>query len=221
MKCLDLIYKFYRPLEVSRQYSVIDIGANVGYTALYFAQQSWCKQVLSFELFPQNIRAMQENLVLNSPSIQQKVILYPYGLGKKENIKSGGGIMASYFEHRDGISSMNKDFVRNYAPEEESKEIITRCEIRSASETLKRLVDDYKLTNIIVKIDVEGAEYEIFEDLAMHYPEFFQKVVKIVGDTHLGFDRFMDIIKPFGFEVVFKEPHADLTCPFELERICK
>ena len=213
------IYKFHKPLDTSQQYILIDIGANVGYAALYFATQTWCKEVLSFELLPQNIAAMQENLVLNASYIQQKITLYPYGLGKMTDTTGGGGvIMASYFENRDGISSMIEGFLQNYAPEEKGREILTQCEIRSASQSLKALLESSD-TPIIMKIDVEGAEYEIFEDIATHYPEIFERVVKIIGDTHLGFEPFYNIVRSFGFEVVFKQDQENLTCPFELERV--
>lgn len=61
---------------------------------------------------------------------------------------------------------------------------------------------------------MEGAEYEIFKDLASNYPAIFNKIYKIVGETHLGFDKFYNIIEPFGFNVIWKNPGRDNTFPF-------
>ena len=51
-----------------------------------------------------------------------------------------------------------------------------------------------------------------------NYPEIFDKTVKIVGDTHLGFDRFYNIVKPYEFKITWKEQHENETCPFELSK---
>lgn len=138
-------------------------------------------------------------------------MLHKYGLGAEEK-----EISVKYLPYRDGISSGNIRFLDVYAPEEESNWEIRKCKVKKASDVLSKIINDNKIDNIILKVDVEGAEYEIFEDLMENYPAFFDRVHRIVGETHMGFERFMNIIAPMNYNVIWKKDGDDICCPFEL-----
>lgn len=80
-----------------------------------------------------------------------------------------GTIECSYLPHRDGISSMNDSFLQNYAPEESENLSKTICHIRVASEVLSEIFTQNPTAHFILKIDAEGAEYEIMRDIAKHF----------------------------------------------------
>lgn len=210
---VDNLYQFrnVNSLEELIKYPVFDIGANRGYATLYFASQEWCEHVYAFELISETADLAEENYNINK-NLKQKISLYKFGLAAKT-----GKIEAKYLPGRDGISSMNSEFLENYAPEERDHGILKEYSVYSASVILKNIIDENSLDKIIIKIDVEGAEYEIFEDLALNYPEIFDKIYKIIGDTHLGFEKYFNIVEPFGFKVIWKNPCSNNTCPFEIE----
>lgn len=57
------------------------------------------------------------------------------------------------------------------------------------------------------------------EDIVNNYPELLEKTIKIFGETHLGFEKFMKILPKNKFKCVWKEEHNNGTCPFELSRV--
>lgn len=90
-----------------------------------------------------------------------------------------------FFENRDAIFSYHEDFIKSYAPENIDNTIQIQCEVRKASEIFWQ---NNTVGNLIIKCDFESAEYDIFWGLAQNYPEIFDKTVKMIGETHLGFD---------------------------------
>ena len=93
------------------------------------------------------------------------------------------------------------------------------CELKKSSTIFKDIIEKNNIKdNIILKIDVEGAEYDIINDLVDNYSEFFNKVVKIVGETHLGFDKFYDKVKIFGLKTNYKKINDNGICQFEISK---
>lgn len=208
------IYRFHDDIiKLDGQYTVLDLGANRCYASLYFASKSWCKDVYAFELVPQTVDFAKRNLKLNSEDLTKKIHLYNFGLGKEDC-----DIEIKRLENRDGCNTIKSEFIESYMPEEKGNGITQKCTLKKASSALKKIVEENNVSKIILKIDVEGAEYDIFDDLIVNYPDLFEKVEKIIGETHLGFDKFYEKIKEFNYKVVWKEQHEDGTCPFELSR---
>ena len=175
-------------LDHQEKYTIIDIGANRGYTALFFAKYGWCGKVHAFECVPKTFEHLSNN-VRQNPELENKICLHPYGLS---NIN---GRFTLYTDPiYDSLSTSNMDFIKSYWPDRAKEFIPVNCELKMASEVFRDLLssDDHK---IIIKIDAEGAEYEIFDDLAQNYPELFNKVALIFAETHLGFERLHNTIR--------------------------
>lgn len=68
--------------------------------------------------------------------------------------------------------------------------------------------------HIIIKIDVEGAEYDILQELSDNYSNFFKKVDYIIGDAHMGLERLSHILCKFGFKLVDSYYTDDAVAPF-------
>ncbi len=208
----DEFYKLPKTLiKKNKNYCVLDIGANRCYTALYFADKKWCKRVDSFEIMPQTYKLAMRNIKLNNEYLQNKIHLYNLGLGA-ENTE----IEALYIPNRDGISTANIEWLKSYAPNVIPKSKKTKCKMVKSSIFLKELIETQKLSNIIFKIDVEGAEYDILQDLSDNYPEIFNKIEIMIGDTHCGFDRFLRIVNPYNFKIIEAVPEAHDCCSFLL-----
>lgn len=204
------IYELPKAIVGDRTYSVLDIGANRGYSALYFASLEYVERVFSFELFPDIAKKAAENLALN-PHLNSKIHFHNFGLGATEQT-----ITAYYLPERDGISSAHLSFLEQYAPEERGHIQSQQCVVKPASLVLQDCIESNKLRHIMLKIDVEGAEYEIMRDLSSHYPQIFEYVGIIMGDTHSGFIALLDILRPYSYDVYMAQPHTNGTCPFIL-----
>lgn len=209
----DEIYKLPSSvINKKDKYCVLDIGANRAYTALYFAQKKWVKRVDSFELIPQTFNFALKNIKLNN-TLSKKIHIYNIGLGAKETKKQ-----ALYIDYRDGISTINNEWLTSYAPAAATKAKPVMCNIAQSSVFLKNLIEKEQISNIIFKIDVEGAEYEILQDLADNYPEIFNKIEIMIGDTHCGFEKFLKIISPFNFKIIEAKPETNGSCSFVLHK---
>ncbi|EPA05226.1 methyltransferase, FkbM family [Candidatus Nitrosarchaeum limnium BG20] len=138
---------------------IVDVGAHIGLFALFASQ--FCKngKIYCFEPIKENYEMLSDNTNLN----EIKNII-PLNLAvSKEN------------EH-----------VRIYLDLDESAHSIfpqgnTFVDVKST--TVKRFFDEYKIENCdLVKIDCEGAEYEIIDSIP---EEYFSRINKIIIEYHL------------------------------------
>ncbi|MGD0718968.1 MAG: FkbM family methyltransferase [Thermoplasmata archaeon] len=129
---------------------VVDAGANVGDTALYFAERG--ADVLAYEPDPENFRALEANLVLN-PELAAHITTFPIAIGEDGEIlfragQGGAGRPAAAGE--DGI--------------------------RVKSVSLATLLGDRPRAHLL-KSDCKGSEYDMvlqeaiarFDHVALEY----------------------------------------------------
>jgi FkbM family methyltransferase len=209
------LYKFDEALLTKEKYTVFDIGANRGYTALYFAQKYWCEYVYGYELMPETYKYALKSIELNT-KLKNKIKLLNFGLGKFNKTISG-----YHIPYLDGISSIDKDFLISFVastyPEAIDSVMETPCEIKKASEVSKEIIEENNISNIIFKIDVEGAEYDIIDDLSENYPEVFDKIEIIIGEAHNGHLAMAKLSKTFakfGFYLHSFEDYCKDTIQF-------
>lgn len=138
---------------------VIDVGANVGISSLFFSTLPFVEKIYTFEPVPDTYKQAEYNFNLNK-TISKVVQHNNFGLGKnnrpevfifnkemKGNTGVRGLLSPSY-----ALSS--KDFME------------VEVAICDASEKISIIKNENSGMKIVVKMDCEGAEYEIFENLA-------------------------------------------------------
>jgi FkbM family methyltransferase len=134
---------------------IIDVGANVATTALYFAKEQNVKRVIAFEPFSEAIQRAKRNLALN-PEIASKIELRHYALGAFNG--------TAYLQVDPKLSTINK-ITGASLPEQQSSQQV-EVEIRDAEAELQSvLAQADKNDRIVLKMDCEGSEKEIFERL--------------------------------------------------------
>ncbi len=127
----------YKKLDVEGR-NVVDIGASVGDTAIYFALKG-ARHIYAFEPFPYAFNIAKKNIELNE--LESKITLLNEGVsGKSGRVKIPEKLMS------DASSSM-KGF-------SEGKSVRVT--------TLKEIVKRFKIKNGALKSDCEGYEYPIF-----------------------------------------------------------
>jgi FkbM family methyltransferase len=123
---------------------IVDIGANIGYTALLFASQAKNCNVIAFEPHPVTFQKAQKNILLN-PGLS--IQLLNMGLGSKKD-------KLQLSEVNEANSGMNRILPADSA-----------SGFRSAIVEIERLDDVLKQKNIskvdFIKIDVEGYEAQV------------------------------------------------------------
>jgi len=150
----NLYFENYNfPLKGS--WAVFDIGANAGATCIWFARQDNVKKIYAFEPVKPTCKMLHDNLALN-PRLQNKVEVFPFGLGaERETIKIPF--------HRDHVMSLSSRGTFDSCFEPESVEEI---QVEIAHQTIEPLLRKHQDDRVFLKVDCEGAEYEILPDLA-------------------------------------------------------
>lgn len=156
----------------SNKLIVADIGMNVGLASLYFAKMHEVEQVLGFEPFGPTYQQALENLKLNE-KLNSKVITFNYGLG--ENEKS---LEVNYSsEHRGRTGVWGTDLVNEKVSNEQKE----RIQIKEFNSEFKKIVEKYPNHDFVLKIDCEGSEYGILENVDNH---LLQNVRLIMMEWH-------------------------------------
>ena len=144
--------------ELKNARVIFDVGANIGYTSLYYASMNSTAQIFSFEPHPDIFIRAQENIALNT---FQNINLINLGLGeKKEELK-----LYEVNEHNPGMNRIIR----------EEKAIAFK---KINVDTLDQFVTEKNITHLdFIKIDVEGFEYAVInggkEAIQKHKPLLF------------------------------------------------
>jgi len=163
---------------------ILDLGSNIGSSIAFFKRQYPNAKIIGFEPHPILFKVLQENIKRNK---FEDVELHNCAVGDKE------GHLPFYVSENPGSmkSSMRADRGGN-------KEI--NVPVQKASE----LVSKFDHIDLI-KIDVEGAEKEIFQDLVEN--EMISKPLNYIVEYHLnlGKDRsdlskFLKILEDNGYD---------------------
>lgn len=144
----DGIYDF----NIGGSFVICDVGMNVGLAALYLADRHRMP-VVGFELFPQTFEQLTENLKLN-PTLARLIQPSNFGLGGRS-----GFIEVPYLKKRRGSMGLFAN-THSIASCETS---LVNVEIKNATQAFLNAVKQFNQAPIVVKMDCEGAEYEILE----------------------------------------------------------
>lgn len=144
-------------LRLPGSWDVVDIGANVGMAALFFAGQDWCRSVTSFEPFAPTAEAFAANLALN-PALAGKITLVPTALGETD-----ATLEVDYRPELRGSMSLTGVGAWREAGAVPPQRVAIR--VVRASLGLSPVFGARAGRPLLGKIDCEGSEYGIFREL--------------------------------------------------------
>jgi len=178
--------------------TVLDIGANVGLFSIWASLKVPSARILAFEAASDNYKALAKNVRRNG---FKRISTHHYA------VSDGNSTHATLYRgHHGGIHSIRPDY-RNWDP---SRDLGRRTE-KVRTITLLRIFQRFNLDKVdFMKIDCEGAEYEIL----FSTPErILSKIRKIVGEYHdLNAERHGGILEKFlmqkGFKTEFRAAGA-------------
>lgn len=173
---------------------IVDAGANRGYSALYFANNPLCKKVYSYEPDVSTFQYILKNCALN-PQISHKIEPNNYGLSDKT-----GTLVFYHHATTDGINSSDALFLERYDKKRRAQMTTTEIEVRKASDEVESIIAKHANEQIFMKIDIEGAEYDVLKNLKQNGQ--LDKFAVIFGECHNGFEDIASICGP-DFECVF------------------
>jgi FkbM family methyltransferase len=175
--------------------TVIDLGGNIGLFSLLAAQRAPSATIHVFEPGTPNLRILEMNLLAN-PQLGERIHVH------REAVAGKSGVAKWFFDvNNPGGSSLFG-----------TGDTGTDVDIRSLSDVVKEFAGRIGL----VKIDIEGAEYEIIEQTPA---EIWQLIPAISLELHddpnkrMSNDQFLDRMVEFGYRI---EPER--VCSFFLKR---
>lgn len=134
--------------------TVIDVGAHIGLFTLYASQSCKIGNIYSYEPVKENFEILKENMNINN---LKNVKIFNLAV-------SNSNSTITLF--------MNNDESGHSMFSESSENIIVK------STSLMKIFDDNKIKECnFLKLDCEGAEYEIIEKLPSTYFEMIEKII--------------------------------------------
>ncbi|MCL5420548.1 MAG: FkbM family methyltransferase [Candidatus Parvarchaeota archaeon] len=169
----NFIEEQYKVLNVKGRV-VIDVGANIGDTVVYFSKLRGAYKVIGFEPYPYSYALAKRNMAINQ--IKNAIVLNQGVGGRNKTITIPKG-----FENTAG--SGLKKFKNG-----EKIGIVT----------LRDIVKKYGVDKGILKMDCEGCEYKIILNSSTDTLRHFEQ---IVVECHYGYLNIEKKLKEAGFKV--------------------
>lgn len=138
------------------QFVVMDIGMNVGIASLYFAKRQDVAMVYSYEPFCRTFQQGMQNLLAN-PDLSAKIRSYNYGLSDSDQT-----LTVDYDYANKGQVGIHGTSLILGEVTLTDRETIT---LKTASSEVQRILAMHPGESLVLKIDCEGAEYGIIQDL--------------------------------------------------------
>ncbi len=146
------INKSYRLTKTQNQIQVVDCGANIGLSVLYFKCQAPHARIVCFEPNPSARKLLDKNVRLNG--WESDVVVHPVALGAEKKV-------ADFFVEKDFAASMSGSLVKQLASKRQA--------LSSYSVNVEPLSSYIIDTIDVLKIDVEGSEEAIIKELIKTY----------------------------------------------------
>ncbi len=144
------IYNFHL-VQDPDDYVLIDIGMNVAFASCYFAKNKKISRIISFEPFIPTYMQAKVNIGLNN--LEEYIDARNYGLGRCDEVLS-----VSYSpEFKGQVGMQGTDYIRSTITHSMTEEI----NIKSAFEPLHSIAKENPTKRFVMKIDCEGAEYDL------------------------------------------------------------
>lgn len=170
----------YAELKV-RNKVVIDIGAAIGDTAIYFKMLG-AKKIIAFEPFPYSYNIAKKNIQYNFKKYGKSVCLVNKAVGKH-------GHIVIREDYKSDISSSLLNFEEG-----------VRVEIISLDEVVNR----YKVPrHSVLKVDCEGSELDVIKNSSLKTLSLFDQIIL---EYENDYTAIADILKSAKFKV---KKHVD------------
>ncbi|MEI9947347.1 MAG: FkbM family methyltransferase [Chitinophagaceae bacterium] len=177
---IDQLYDF----QSKGEFVVCDVGMNVAAATLYFASFDNVEQIYGYEPFPQTFALAEKNIRLNE-EVKNKIHVFNFGLGEKD-------LTLEVPHPEDGfLGGTTTGFMISELPGNlKTKKI--KVEIKDIRTELTQIKKNHPGKKIILKLDCEGAEYEIIEalrqismiaDIDIYMIEYHFKGKKSIADV--------------------------------------
>jgi len=176
--------------KIKKDDIMIDVGAHIGLFSLLASKSCFAGKIFSYEPINENFEMLMQNIKSNKLKN-----IFPFNLAVSKNT-SNVKLFLDKDESAHSIFQKNTSYVT----------------VESIS--LQKIFDDNDINFCkILKLDCEGAEYEIIDSLPDKY---FEKIQNMIIEYHLADSKpelgkdLISKIKNAGFQITTKPHHNDM-----------
>ncbi|MCL5423742.1 MAG: FkbM family methyltransferase [Candidatus Marsarchaeota archaeon] len=174
----NFILEQYSKLEIKNNI-IVDIGANVGDSTIFFVLNG-AKKVYALEPYPHSYNLARKNVMTNK--LNKKIILLNAAIGKN----------TGFYKLDETFKSFDSSSIKNF---NKGKNI----RVYSLSDLIKK----FNLTNVILKMDCEGFEYE---SILTTENSMLRKFSQIFLEYHYYYEDLVKKLRSAGFKVTVTMP---------------
>lgn len=186
-------------LENDQPY-IIDIGAYIGLSVIYFKSIYPNSKILAFEPNPYAREILEENIFINNLA---NIDVLPYAITDETNRKP------FYID----TSANNWQSTGSFSKSSWNNELVNNTEVNVETRKLSTFLNDTVVD--LLKIDVEGAELKILNECK----NFLGSVKAIILEYHPGqknsLKKILALLKNNGFKISFFQEGKEIKIPEE------
>lgn len=192
-------YKYH--LCSGKRQVVFDVGMNIGDAALYFAIKPEVEAVYGFEPFKKTF----DNALININRLQTAKTIKAFNIGLSNRDYVGKIAYSSDMScGQSTIPNINDKAIAVYQEwrllHNENLQY-EEIEVKKSSDVIKNVMDSYRDVDYILKLDCEGEEYHIFENLSES--GLIQEFSLIMLEWHYKSDKKLtEILKENNFSYI-------------------
>ena len=223
---------FHHGIAVGPEDVVVDVGANIGVFGIRAVQRHPTVRVFAFEPIPSIFHVLKKNSVLHGDG---RLTALPYGL----SVTTSSATLL-YYPKSPALSTAHPEFWDNHpemlaaavegtiqnppprlrmarflpralshwlARRLRTRPQTVRCELR----TLSSVIDEFAIDRIdLLKIDCEGAEFDVLQGIDPHHWPRVRAVVAEVHDVDGRLQKVIEHLTHYGIDQIVVEQEAGL-----------
>jgi len=160
---------------------ILDVGANIGLASIYFANKYPDAKIIAIEPEGSNFELLEKNVdpYSNITPIQAAL----WGMNESISLVDPGLDKCGFMTQKEGAKEKNLGDILA-----KKTDILARHQVPGM--TVDKIMEDYNLLEVdILKIDIEGAEKEVFKDTSAWIENVNAVIVELHERMKLGCNR--------------------------------